>query len=84
MSFPLYYILAPAAFFAFIYMIFILMDLYHLAHFAEVHFAAFFATFLFFAGIVYILFWTWNLFLPIDWQESVIIFKDISFSPPTY
>ncbi len=85
MSFPLYYILAPFALFSFIYAIFILMDLYHLAHFAEVHLVAFFATFIFLAGVIYILFWTWNLSQPINWNETVSILKNISFNQaPTF
>lgn len=82
MSFPLYYILLPFAIFGAIYVIFILMDLYHLVHFAEVHFAAFFATFVFFAGTTYILFWSWTLLQPINWQETVTVLQSTSFTAP--
>lgn len=80
MSFPLYYIFFPGALFALIYLIFVLIDIYHLAHFAEIHFAGFFMTFIFLAGVIYILFWAWTLLQPINWQEIVTFFKNVSFN----
>ena len=83
MSFPLYYIFFPTALFALIFLIFVLIDIYHLAHFTEIHFASFFMTFIFLAGVVYILFWSWTLMQTINWQEIITIFQNISFNSPT-
>lgn len=82
MSFPLFLVLIPFALFFIIYFLFIIMDLFHLVHFAEVHFAAFFTTFLFFASITYILFWSWTLLLPIDWQQTVSLLQNTNFTSP--
>lgn len=79
MSFPLYFITFPYLLFLFIYLIFILVDVYHLILFSEVSFVSFLMTFVFLAGAVYILFWTWQLAQPIDWNQTISLFKNISF-----
>lgn len=81
MSFPLYFILLPYSLFLLIYLIFILMDIYHLILFSEMSIVSFFMTFIFLAGVVYALYWTWQLSLPIDWKQVVTVFQNISFSP---
>lgn len=81
MSFPLFYLLFPYAFFLLIYLIFILMDIYHLILFSEMSLISFFMTFLFLAGVVYGLYWTWQLSLPTDWKQMITIFQNISFGP---
>jgi threonine/homoserine/homoserine lactone efflux protein len=84
MAFPLYYFLFPLVAFGVVYIIFVLMDLYHLVSFAEMHFVSFVMTFVFLAGAAYICFWGWNLMSPLNWNEQITVFKDVSFNAPTF
>ncbi|HPV70664.1 MAG TPA: hypothetical protein PKY08_02045 [Candidatus Magasanikbacteria bacterium] len=84
MAFPLYYLLLPVALFGLVYVIFVLLDLYHLVSFADLHLCSFVVTFIFLAGVVYITFWAWTLAAPLNWQESLNIFNNVTFSAPTF
>lgn len=79
MSFPLYFLIFPLLLFLFIYLVFILINIYHLVIFSEMSLTSFFMTFIFLAGVAYLLFWTWQLAQPLDWQQPISIFKNLSF-----
>ncbi len=78
MTFPLYFLIFPFLLFLFIYLVFILINIYHLAAFSEMSLVSFFMTFIFLAGIAYLLYWLWQLAQPLDWQQPISLFKNIS------
>lgn len=77
MVFPLYYIVFIYLLFLIIYAIFLIVNLYHLIAFSEASFAGFGMTFLLLAGIAYILYWTWQMSLPIDWNYPIELFQNL-------
>lgn len=84
MTFPLYFILFPYYVFLAIFCIMALIDVYHLVRFSSVSFGSFIATFFFLGGTAYILFWTFTLLAPIDFQQIVTTFQNFTLNPPLY
>ncbi|KKU07047.1 MAG: hypothetical protein UX10_C0016G0002 [Candidatus Magasanikbacteria bacterium GW2011_GWA2_45_39] len=84
MTFPLYLVLFPYYFFLAIFAIMALIDVYHLARFSSVNFGSFLATFLFLSGTIYILYWTFSVLSPIDFQQIVTTFQNFTLNPPLY
>ncbi|MBI5229974.1 MAG: hypothetical protein HY981_01600 [Candidatus Magasanikbacteria bacterium] len=84
MTFPLYFVLYGYYFFLFIFALMALIDIYHLVRFSSVSFGSFFATFIFLGGASYILYWTFAVLAPIDFQQIVTTFQNFTFNPPIY
>ena len=72
-SFPLSFLLLPyAAVLAFV-LIMALMTVFHFIRYSETTGASFLAIFLYIAGTVYILFFTWQLLKDVDWNVPIEI-----------
>jgi len=56
-----------------IFAIMALVNLFHLFAYGFLSFTSFFMTFIFFAGVVLVLFITYKLGLQIDWSQTFII-----------
>ncbi|OGY42816.1 MAG: hypothetical protein A2Y67_03785 [Candidatus Buchananbacteria bacterium RBG_13_39_9] len=56
-----------------LFVIFALINIYHLFRFGFLSFFSFFVTFLFLAGVILILFITYELGAKIDWSQTFII-----------
>lgn len=84
MTFPLYFVLFPYYLFLAIFAIMALIDIYHLVRFSSISFGSFLATFIFLGGTVYILFWTFVILSPIDFQQIVTTFQNFTLNPPLY
>ena len=66
-------LLIPYGILVAIFLLFAIINLYHMFTFGFLNFESFFMTFLFIAGIILILFITYELAMAIDWTQTLII-----------
>ncbi len=74
-SIPLYPFLFAYGFFLLAAAAFFFVNIGHLVHTGTLTFASFFATFLFLAACVVVLWFTWQLTLNVNWQQMFPIWN---------
>ena len=84
MSFPLYYILFPAALFLAVWFFLSLVGFYHLARFGFRHIGLLLIVLVYIGGSALILQTAYAYLAPVDWQASVIMFSRLPAALPAF
>jgi hypothetical protein len=70
-GFPFAFVLIPYGLVVLFFALFAVINVYHLVHYGATTGVSFVVTFLFLAGAVFIMFFTWQALAGVDWGREV-------------
>lgn len=71
LGFPFAFVLIPYGLVILFFALFAVINVYHLVHYGATTGVSFVVTFLFLAGAVFIMFFTWQALVGVDWGREV-------------